>query len=71
MFIIGGKGNNKNNIPLPIQVYDINTSQIFNFPNIGMIRHSSFIFEKNIYLYSGFDNEQNQKNLIKVGIWFV
>ena len=58
MIIIGGKGNNTNIFTLPIQVFDINTSQIFNFPNLEMIRHSSVIFEKNIYLYGGFDDDK-------------
>ena len=32
-----------------------------------MIRHSSFIFEKNIYLYGGLDNIQNSpKNVVSM-----
>ena len=67
MFIIGGRQNNSNFVSLPIQVFNLNISQIFDFPHLEMIRHSSFIFEKNIYLYGGLDNIQNSpKNVVSM-----
>ena len=66
MFIIGGRQNNSNFVSLPIQVFNLNTSQIFDFPHLEMIRHSSFIFEKNIYLYGGLDNIQHKNSPINV-----
>ena len=60
MIIIGGRGhkNNHNGI-LPIQVFDTSKNDIFDFPGIGMNRHCSFILDKYIYFYGGF-NDKNQ-----------
>ena len=59
MIIIGGRGHINQSSPLPIQVYDTSKNDVFNFPGVGMNRHSSFILDKYIYLYGGF-NDKNQ-----------
>ena len=60
MIIIGGRShrNNPNGI-LPIQVFDTSENDIFDFPGVGMNRHCSFILDKYIYFYGGF-NDKNQ-----------
>ena len=59
MIIIGGRSNKNHNGILPIQVFDTSKNDIFDFPGVGMNRHSSFILDKFIYLYGGF-NDKNQ-----------
>ena len=60
MIIIGGRShrNNLNGI-LPIQVFDTSENDIFDFLGVGMNRHCSFILDKYIYFYGGF-NDKNQ-----------
>ena len=60
MIIIGGRSHrNNNNGILPIQVFDTSENDIFDFPGVGMNRHCSFILDKYIYFYGGF-NDKNQ-----------
>ena len=59
MIIIGGRGHRSHNSILPIQVFDTSKNDIFDFPGVGMNRHCSFILDKYIYLYGGF-NDKNQ-----------
>ncbi len=65
MIIIGGRNNKNYHGILPIQVFDTNKNDIFDFPGIGMNRHSSFILDKYIFLYGGF-NDKNQTQPIGV-----
>ena len=59
MIILGGRGHHSNNIPLPTEVYNIETSELYKFPGILMNRQASFIYQTNIFLYGGF-NSPNQ-----------
>ena len=58
MIIIGGRSHYNYHNPLPIEVYNLDNFESYEFPGIGMNRQSSFIFDKYIYLYGGF-NEKN------------
>jgi hypothetical protein len=74
MIIIGWRGNRKQINLLPIQVYDISKNDIFNFRGVGINRHCSFIFNKYIYLFGGFyDNNQIQPigNLSKISLEYL
>ena len=74
MIIIGGRGHRKQINLLPIQVYDISKNDIFNFRGVGINRHCSFIFNKYIYLFGGFyDNNQIQPigNLSKISLEYL
>ena len=65
MIIIGGRSNKNYNGTLPIQVFDNNKKDIFDFPGVEMNRHNSFIFDKYIFLYGGF-NDNNPTHPIGV-----
>ena len=71
MIIIGGRSYRNQSNPLPIQVYDTSKNDVFDFPGVGMNRHCSFILDKYIYLYGGF-NDKNQihpiGNLSKISL---
>ena len=65
MIILGGRGlhsNNGNNI-LPIEVFNTETNDGFEFPGITMNRQTSFIYDKNVFLFGGFDSKNQQKPL--------
>ena len=59
MIILGGRGHHSNNVPLPTEVYNIETCELNKFPGVLMNRQASFIYQTNIYLYGGF-NSPNQ-----------
>ena len=59
MIILGGRGHHSNNVPLPTEVYNIETCVLNKFPGVLMNRQASFIYQTNIYLYGGF-NSPNQ-----------
>ena len=52
LIILGGRSFTSN--PVPIEAFDIESSQCFKFKKLTMNRHSSFIFEKDIYFFGGF-----------------
>ena len=52
LIILGGKSHSSNSIP--IEVIDIENTNYFCFKNFLMNRHSSFIFDKDIYFFGGF-----------------
>ena len=65
MIILGGRGyhsNNGNNI-LPIEVFNTETNDGFVFPGITMNRQTSFVYDKNIFLFGGFDSKSQQRPL--------
>ncbi len=71
MIIIGGKNSQINNGLIPIEVYDTEKSEVWEFFSIGMVRHSSFILDNELYLYGGFvDKNQIQPNgyLFKISL---
>ena len=61
LLIFGGKNPTPNS--LPIEVFDIEKKQLYKFQKLNMNRHTSFIFEKNIYFFGGF----YQKNPFPLG----
>ena len=65
MIILGGRGyhsSNGNNI-LPIEVFNTETNDGFDFPGITMNRQTSFVYDKNIFLFGGFDSKTQQRPL--------
>lgn len=54
MIIIGGRGRNSHE-SLPINIYDTESSESYELMNLAMYRQSSFIYDKYIYLYGGFN----------------
>jgi protein phosphatase len=73
MIILGGRGyhsSNGNNI-LPIEVFNTETNDGFEFPGIAMNRQTNFIYDKNIYLFGGFDSKSQQRplgNLFRISL---
>ena len=61
LLIFGGKNPAPNS--LPIEAFDIEKKQLYKFQKLNMNRHTSFIFEKNIYFFGGF----YQKNPFPLG----
>ena len=71
MIILGGRGHHSNNNPLPTEVYNTETSELFKFAGIPMNRHPSFIYQTFIYLYGGFNSKtpsQSIGNLSKISL---
>ena len=71
MIIIGGKNSQINNGLIPIEVYDTEKSEVWEFFSIGMVRHSSFILDNELFLYGGFvEKNQIQPNgyLFKISL---
>lgn len=54
MLVIGGRTNNVTE-NLPLEVFDTETSEWTAFNSIQRFRHGSWIFEKNIFVYGGFE----------------
>ena len=52
LIILGGKSSSSNKIP--IEVFDMENSNYFSFRTLLMNRHSSFIFDEDIYFFGGF-----------------
>ncbi len=73
MITLGGRGyhsNNGNNI-LPIEVFNTETNDGYEFPGIAMNRQTNFIYDKNIYLFGGFDSKNQQRpmgNLYRISL---
>ena len=64
MIILGGKGiNSSGNNPLPIEVYSTENNEGYSFDGVNMNRQTNFSYDKNIYLYGGFDFKNPQKPL--------
>ena len=64
MIVLGGKGPHSNgNNPLPIEVFNTTSNEAYNFEGITMNRQTNFIYEKNIFLFGGFDSKNQQKPL--------
>ena len=73
MIILGGRGyhSNNGNNPLPIEVFNTETNDGFAFPGIAMNRQTNFIYDKNIFLFGGFDSKNQQRplgNLFKISL---
>ena len=71
MIIIGGRGHHSNNIPLPTEVYNTDTYELFKFAGIPMNRQASFIYQTNIFLYGGFNSKtpnQSIGNLSRISL---
>lgn len=54
MLVIGGRTNNVTE-NLPLEVFDTETSEWTAFNSIQRFRHGSWVFEKNIFVYGGFE----------------
>ena len=65
LIILGGKSANPN--PIPIEVFDIEKDIIYKLKKISMNRHTSFLFDNNIYLFGGF----SQKNPLPLGDMYI
>jgi hypothetical protein len=65
MIVLGGRGlhSSYGNNPLPIEVFNTETNDGFDFPGISMNRQTNFIYDKNIYLFGGFDTKNQQRPL--------
>ena len=61
LIILGGKSHSSNSIP--IEVFDMENNNHFIFKTLLMNRHSSFIFDKDVYFFGGFYS----KNHIPLG----
>ncbi len=61
LIILGGKSHSSNSIP--IEVFDMENNNHFIFKTLLMNRHSSFIFDKDVYIFGGFYS----KNHIPIG----
>ena len=71
MIIIGGRGHHSNNGPLPTEVYNTETCELFKFAGISMNRQASFIYQTNIFLYGGFNSKtpsQSIGNLSRISL---
>ena len=53
LIILGGKNSTLN--PVPIEVFDTESGEIFQFKKIIMNRHTSFLFNKDIFFFGGFN----------------
>ena len=61
MILIWGNNNKRNNDIIPIEVYDIEINEVWEFTGVGMVRQSSFILDNYLYFYGGFtENNQTQ-----------
>ena len=70
MIILGGRAKNFLGT-MPTEVYDTEKSESFILSGIGLHRQSSFILDKNIYLYGGFSDKNNSKpidDLFKISL---
>ena len=66
MIVLGGRGFHSSyngNNPLPIEVFNTETNDGFEFPGITMNRQTNFIYDKNIFLFGGFDSKNQQRPL--------
>ena len=65
MIVLGGRGYHSpnGNNHLPIEVFNTETNDGFEFPGITMNRQTNFIYDKNIYLFGGFDSKNQQRAL--------
>ena len=66
MIVLGGRGfhhHSNGNNPLPIEVFNTETNYGYNFPGIAMNRQTNFIYDRNIYLFGGFDSKNQQRSL--------
>ena len=66
MIILGGRGlhsSSSGNNPLPIEIFNTETNDGFEFPGITMNRQTNFIYDKSIFLFGGFDSKNQQKPL--------
>lgn len=54
MLIVGGKTNNVAET-LPMEVFDTETSEWFPYNTIQRFRHGSWIHEKHLFIYGGFE----------------
>ena len=59
MIVLGGKTHHSGNGYLPIEIYNTESGDLFEFPGIYMNRQVNFLYENNIFLYGGF-NSKNQ-----------
>ena len=64
LLIFGGKSINQN--PIAIEVFDMENIQLYKFKKLTMNRHTSFIFDKDVFFFGGF----NQKNPLPLGDMF-
>ena len=53
LIILGGKNSTLN--PVPIEVFDTESGESFQFKKIIMNRHTSFLFNKDIFFFGGFN----------------
>ena len=53
LIILGGKNSALN--PVPIEVFDTESGESFKFRKIIMNRHTSFLFNKDIFFFGGFN----------------
>ncbi|MCQ2819399.1 MAG: metallophosphoesterase [archaeon] len=54
MIVMGGRGRNSHEC-LPVNVYDIESMETYEFSNLSMYRQASLSIGKDIYLYGGFN----------------
>jgi len=72
LIISGGRGKNIQEI-LTTEIYDTESSEWKKFPGLGLYRHSSFVKDKNLFLYGGFENSSPNvpaEKLIKIEMSF-
>ena len=64
LIILGGKSSTSN--PVPIEVFDTESGDCYKFKKLIMNRHTSFIFENDIFFFGGF----NLKSHVPLGDLF-
>ena len=70
IIIIGGRSHHYTS-PIPIEVYNISTNDVYKFNGISMNRQVNFLYEFNIFIFGGF-HEKNQiqpsENLLSLSL---
>lgn len=67
--LVGGRSNNANDkSEVPMEVYNLETSEWHSFPGVSRFRHVTWIFNNMIYTHGGFENSKpNQPTSVLLG----
>lgn len=67
--LVGGRNNNNNDkMEVPMEVYNLETSEWYSFPGISRFRHVTWIYNNVIMTHGGFENSRpNQPTSVLLG----
>ena len=67
--LVGGRNNSNNDkTEIPMEVYNLETSEWFSFPGISRFRHVTWIYNNTLMTHGGFENSKpNQPTSILLG----